>query len=172
MSEEYVDVVNEKDEVIGRELKSLKPQKKFISRIVAVFIRNSKGQFIICKRGAHKKNDPNLYDLTALGNVFAGESYEDAALRELGEEVSISCELKRLDKFYQEIENNSNVLKIFCCVFLGISDSEPNLNHELSEYKLMSFEELKQELINNPQNYCKGLANDFNQVKDKLKQEI
>lgn len=170
MNEEIVDVVNERDEVIGREQKALKLTKGFISRVVGIFILNSSGKFIVCKRGPHKKNDANKYDLAAFGNVIAGESYEEAAKRELSEELGLCCSLERLDKFYQEISSGNNTLKIFCGVFLGKSDEEPKLNHELTEYRRMSLEEIEKEMRESPEKFCQGFINDFNRVKAKLLQ--
>lgn len=168
MTEEYVDVVNEKDEVIGKDLKSQKKIKGFLSRTVGIFILNLDKKFLICKRGAHKKNDPNLYDLSAYGNVISGEEYQKAAERELLEELGISCELKFLDKYYQEIKNDERISKFFCGLFLGFSDQEPKLNEELAGYKRMSFKEIGEEIKEKPEIFCQGFKNDFEKVKNKL----
>jgi len=172
MADHLVDVVNEQDEIIGQDLKNSKVAKDFISRVVGIFICDSQGKFLVCKRADHKKNAPGIWDLAAFGNVMAGEDYKTAAQRELEEELNLKCELEFLDKFYQKINFNDKDFKIFCGVFLGISDLEPELNHELVEFKKMTFEEVEEELKNNPQNFCQGFINDFNQVKNILKFKI
>ena len=63
MSDHYIDIVNENDEVIGKELKSKKPDLNFISRVVAIMVRDSEKKFIVCKRGFYKKVDADKYDL-------------------------------------------------------------------------------------------------------------
>lgn len=68
---ELVDIVNEKDEVIGQDLRSNKIKKGFISRLAAVFLVDSSGKFITTKRAEDKKIDPGLYDLAAVGNVLS-----------------------------------------------------------------------------------------------------
>ncbi|MBW2971429.1 NUDIX domain-containing protein [Candidatus Woesearchaeota archaeon] len=168
MADHYVDIVDENDEVIGRELKSKKPEMGFISRVVAVMLRDSDGKFIVTKRGSHKKLAADKLDLAAFGNVDAGEDYETAAKRELREETGLSCPLTMLDKFYQEIEHKGNTLKIFCGVFLGHTDKEPVLNHELISFRRMTFEEIESEMKKNPEHFCQGFVNDFNKVKTKL----
>jgi len=60
MADYYIDVVNKKDEVIGKELKSEKLLKGFISRVVAVYLRDSEGKFLMCKRADHKDDAPGL----------------------------------------------------------------------------------------------------------------
>ncbi|MFH1505829.1 MAG: NUDIX hydrolase [archaeon] len=168
MGDHYIDIVNEKDEVIGKELKSKKADLGFISRVVAIMIRDSKDNFVVCKRGSHKILDADKYDLAAFGNVDAGEDYETAAKRELKEELDLECPIEMLDKFYQEIDWKGKKLKIFCAVFLGHTDEEPKLNHELVSFRKMAFEEIEKEMEETPDNFCPGFVNDFNYVKDKL----
>lgn len=168
MADHFVDVVNEKDEIMGRDMKSQKKVKGFLSRTVGVFICNSEKKILICKRAPHKKNDANLYDLSAYGNVIAGESYEQAAERELKEELDINCKLNFLDKYYQEVKNEDRTSKFFCGLFVGFCDQKPVLNEELVEAKNMTFSEIYDEIKNNPHKYCQGFKNDFLRVKDKL----
>lgn len=173
MADHLVDLVNEKDEVLGQDLKSQKKIKNFISRTVGIFIRNSDGKFLICKRGAHKKNDPNVYDVSAYGNVMAGETYEDAAKRELFEETGITCDLVFLEKYYREVESNGQKhSKNFCAIFFGESDQEPKLNEELSGYKMMNFNDLERAATGESRDYCQGLKDDFNKVREKLLEHI
>lgn len=168
MVDHYIDVVNQNDEVIGKEMKSKKPELGFISRVVAIMVKNSEGKIIVCKRGSHKKIDAGKYDLSAFGNVDSGESYEQAASRELMEETGLRCPLVMLDKFYQENEYNSKKFKIFCGVFLGNSDEEPKINYEVVSFRKMTIEEIEKEMNKTPNNFCQGFRNDFNRVKNKL----
>jgi len=170
MADHYVDVVNEKDEVIGKELKNKKPELGFISRVVAILIRDNEGKFIVCKREGHKKVDAEKYDLSAFGNVKVGEDYQQAAIRELQEELNIQCPLNMLDKFYQEIDYKDCKAKIFCGVFVGHTNDTPKLNHEVSSFRKMSLEEIEKEMERNPNKFCQGFINDFSQVKNKLKE--
>jgi len=172
MTDHFVDVVNEKDEVVGRDLKSQKNIKGFISRTVGVFILNSENKFLVCKRAPHKKNDANLYDLSAYGNVIEGETYEEAAKRELLEELGIECNLRFLDKYYQEVQNQERTSKFFCGLFLGVSNQEPKLNEELVEARKISFEEIENEIKEKPEIFCQGFKNDFSKVYKKLKIKI
>jgi isopentenyl-diphosphate delta-isomerase len=168
MADHLIDIVNENDEVIGSELKSKKPELGFISRVSAILVQDSNGKYIISKRGSHKKLDANKCDLSAFGNVDAGEDYKTAARRELKEELGIDCEVKILDKFYQEVDHKGKLYKFFCGVFLAKSDEEPKLNHELVSYQKMSLNEIKQEMQENPDKFCQGFRNDFNRVEKYL----
>lgn len=175
MADHLIDIINEKDEVVGSAMKSKKFELGFISRVVAIMVRNSEGKILVCKRGSHKTIDANMLDLSAFGNVDAGEDYEQAAQRELWEETGIKSPVKMLDKFYLENihpsvgSGQARKIKLFCGVFLVESNEEPKLNHELVSFRKMSIEELEREMKETPEKFCQGFIKDFNQVKDKLK---
>lgn len=173
MSDYYLDVVDEKDEVVGKELKSKKREMGFISRVIAVYLLDSEKKFLMCKRAAHKDDAADLWDLAVCGNVESGEAYEGATKRELKEELEIECDLEMLGKFYEEVEaTKGGVLKVFCGVFVGYSDKIPKLNHELSEFRKMNFDEIETELAATPEKFCHGFQIDFENCRGKLKKII
>ncbi|MFA5926538.1 MAG: NUDIX hydrolase [Parcubacteria group bacterium] len=173
MADYYIDVANEKDEVVGKELKSKKIEKGFISRVIAILIRDAEGKFLMCRRADHKDDAAGLWDMAVCGTVECGEKYGETAKRELKEELGISCGLESLGKYYLEFEaTKGGILKVFCTVFLGYSDEEPELNHELSEFRKMSFDEIEAELAATPEKFCQGFRIDFQNVREKLIREI
>lgn len=169
MADHLVDVVDENDIVIGSEMKNSKWELWFISRVVAIFLKDSSWKLIVCKRGSHKVLAAWKWDLAAFGNVDAWEDYIVSAKRELKEELDLELNLTMLDKIYQEIEYKWNKLKIFCGIFVWTTDSEPRLSHEVSEYKKMTVEEVEKEISLNPSDFCEWFINDFKQVKEKLR---
>jgi len=172
MFDHLVDIVDDNDQVIGQELKSKKIEMGFISRVVAIFLLRTNGKLIVCKRADHKDDVAGKYDLAAVGNVMQGESYPDAAQRELKEELNIQCPLTRLEKFYQEVHNDDKIYKIFCGIFVGTTDDEIQLNEELVEAREMSIEEVEDELAKHEEIFCPGFVNDFTQVKNQIKKII
>lgn len=88
--EEILDLVNENDEVIGRERRSvIYEEEKTNFRVVNIFVKNSIGQLWIPRRTARKKLFPNHLDLSAAGHVTSGETYIEAACKEVAEEANI-----------------------------------------------------------------------------------
>lgn len=168
MADHLVDIVNKNDEIIWQDFKSKKVEKWFISRVVAILLRRSNWMFIVCKRANYKTNAAGLYDLSAFGNVMAWESYADAAKRELLEETNIDCPIKLLEKIYQEVQNDGAIFKIFCAVFVWITDETPKLNKELVEIKEMKLKEIEEEIALHAEDFCPWFINDFNQVKSLL----
>lgn len=88
--EEYLDLVDENDQVVGKELRSTiyaNGWKNF--RVVNVFLKNSKGQLWIPRRTAHKAIFPSALDFSAAGHVSSGETYDEAFAKEVQEELGI-----------------------------------------------------------------------------------
>ena len=55
---EYLDVVDEEDRVVGKELKVQKYATPFISRNVAIFIRDSDGNIHYHETSTNEKDPP------------------------------------------------------------------------------------------------------------------
>ena len=97
--DELLDLVNEKDEVIGEVWKSVAhkdPTK--IHREVAIVVFNNKSEVLLQQRSFKKSHDPGEWKLTAAGHVGKGEDPKDAAIRELEEELGLKTTLKYFGK--------------------------------------------------------------------------
>ncbi|HAV62726.1 MAG TPA: NUDIX hydrolase [Verrucomicrobiales bacterium] len=89
MSEEIFDVVNEWDEVIGRERRSEVHRLDLKHRAVHVLIFNRKGEVFLQKRSMSKDTHPGVWDSSASGHLDCGEDYDACAVRELREEIGL-----------------------------------------------------------------------------------
>jgi len=89
MSEEVFDVVNERDEVVGRKPRGEIHRLKLNHRAVHVLVFNSKGELFLQKRSMKKDCFPGAWDSSASGHLESGESYDACALRELKEEIGL-----------------------------------------------------------------------------------
>lgn len=96
MDEEHFDVVDARDRVIGRAPRSEVHARKLLHRAVHVFVFDRRGRLLLQKRSADKDEFPLCYTSSASGHVDAGEFYDDAAKRELQEELGLSLPLERL----------------------------------------------------------------------------
>ena len=63
---------------------------------VVIIVQNSKGQLFVHQRNADKKLFPSLYGLGAGGKVEPGEAPNQAASRELQEELDINTKVEPL----------------------------------------------------------------------------
>ncbi len=87
----FVDVVNEQDEVIGKATKEECHAKSLLHRgsIILLFKDDSYTELLLFKRGMKTPLSPGKIGLPG-GHVDLGESYLDAAKRELQEEAFVN----------------------------------------------------------------------------------
>ena len=95
-TEEWFDVVNERDEVIRRATRRDVHATGLWHRAVHVLVFNAIGRVLLQKRSMLKDLSPGLWDSSCSGHLDAGEDYDAAAIRELGEEIGVR--LKNAEK--------------------------------------------------------------------------
>ncbi|MCJ7739896.1 NUDIX domain-containing protein [Candidatus Microgenomates bacterium] len=140
---ELFDIVDENDQVIGRERRGEAHQdKKLIHRSVSILVFNDRGELYLQKRSATKDTDPLKWTISCSGHVNFGDDYEITAHRELKEELGIDAEITFADKFLCRAPHETEMVAIFS------AKVEPcragfNLNkEEISEGKFFTRKEL------------------------------
>ncbi len=145
--EEIIDYVDEKDNVLGCALKHEVKQKKLNYRSVHIYIFNKNHELLICKRPGSKESYPNQWTSAAGGHVKAGESYKDAAARELQEELGINVPLKKLFKL-KYIHPRGNV--VFIELWGGLCEEHFVFDKtEIVQHKFILIPRLKSEIKQN-----------------------
>jgi isopentenyldiphosphate isomerase len=86
---ELVDVVDEDDRVLRQVTRAEMRRDNLLHRVVAIACLDSAGRIYLHRRTHTKDLFPGLYDVFTAGCVAAGESYAEAARRELAEELGI-----------------------------------------------------------------------------------
>ncbi|WP_338675612.1 NUDIX domain-containing protein [Streptomyces sp. SCSIO 30461] len=89
-SDEILDIVDLHDKVIGRSPRGEAYARGLRHRCVFIQARDAQGRIFVHRRTATKLVFPSLYDMFVGGVVGAGESYDDAALREAEEELGVN----------------------------------------------------------------------------------
>ncbi|MBS7653680.1 MAG: NUDIX domain-containing protein [Candidatus Bathyarchaeia archaeon] len=143
--EEYLYVVDENDEVLGRAARSKCHQEGLIHRSVYVIVINDKGEIFLQKRSMRKELYPGYYACSATGHVEHGEIYEEAAKREMKEELGIEAPLKEICKFKCFSEEEREISVLYLCRYDG--QIEPNAE-EISEGEFLSIEDIRAVLMN------------------------
>ncbi len=90
MADEHFDVVNERDEPVGRARRSEVHARGLWHRAVHILVFNRAGQVFLQKRSLRKDVAPGKWDSSCSGHLDAGEGYDHAAVRELGEELGLN----------------------------------------------------------------------------------
>lgn len=89
---EPLEIVDEQNRVVGQVLRSVAHTKGVLHRAVNVFVFNSDGYVLMQQRSDDKDVCPSAWDLSAAEHLKPGESYEQAAMRSLREELRIVVE--------------------------------------------------------------------------------
>ena len=142
---EYLDIVTEDNKVIDRALRSeCHGNPKLIHRAAHVLVFNSNGQLLLQKRSMDKYIQPGKWDTSVGGHVESGESYENAAHRELEEELGIKDKpLEYLYDYKMRNKIESENIRSYICKFDGHIEFNKN---EIDEVRFWEMEVIKKQL--------------------------
>ncbi|HEV2435025.1 MAG TPA: NUDIX domain-containing protein [Verrucomicrobiae bacterium] len=128
MSEEIFDVVNERDEVVGRKPRGEVHRLGLLHRAIHVLVFNSRGETFLQKRSMTKDREPGKWDSSSSGHVDSGEDYDACAVRELREEIGLivpktpEC-LFRIDAC---VETDREFVRVYRCAAEGPFQLHPD----------------------------------------------
>ena len=139
---EFLDIVDENDQVVGRASKDEIYDNSLRHRIAHVLVFNSKGELALQLRGRNVSSRPLHWITSAGGHVQSGETYEQGALREYQEELGVQSKLEFLGKeLFLSLTKPEKFLAIFKTEFNG--PFEPD-KHAVERVEFFSFEQIKQ----------------------------
>jgi len=153
--EEREILVNELDEPIGTMEKMEAHEKAVLHRAFSVFILNKNNEIMLQQRAHHKYHSPLLWTNTCCSHQRAGESNIEAGTRRLREEMGFEVNLKELFHFiYKAPFDNGLTEHELDHVMIGYFDNEPEVNsEEVESWKWMKIEDIKEDMIVNPEIY-------------------
>lgn len=152
-------LADENDHVIATQIRGTPlPPNRFIM-ISAVLLFDSQENLIMQKIAAHKKWG-GMWTYSAAGHVDAGENYEQAAIRELKEEMEVDAVME------QEIAavpcHYDGRLVARHHVFIAHSDAPITPDpYEAADTKKISPKELKKQIKENPQDFLEPFVKAF-----------
>ena len=128
MNEEIFDVVNDRDEVIGRQTRREVHRLGLMHRAVHVLVFNAQGQIFLQKRSLKKDRQPGLWDSSASGHVDSGEEYDACAVREVREEIGLRLEHppQRLFKLTASVATDQEHVWVYRCSAEGPFSLDPD----------------------------------------------
>ena len=176
---ELLDVVDENNNLIGKtEDRELIHQKGLYHREVGIWIMNEKGEILVQKRSANKKQAPNKWGVTA-GHVDAGQEPIEVAIREVLEEIGLELSKEDIEflfvvkkyKKFSDTQYNNN----FQCIYFTKTNREISeyiiQEEELSEVKYISIEELEKIIENKDEKYTFSKSEYFEKLIEILKEK-
>ena len=157
MSEEIFDVVNERDEVVGRAPRREVHRTGLMHRAIHVFVFNARGEIFLQKRSMSKDSSPGLWDSSASGHLDSGEDYDACAVRELREEIGlmVSEPPERVFKVNACAETGQE----FVWLYRGASEGPFTLHpEEIERGDWFSAERVTQWMKEHPQDFAPAFA--------------
>lgn len=158
-----VTVVDENDIVIGAEYLADAKKKGLLRRAARVFVFDENGRMLIQRRSSTVFN-PLQLDQSVGGHVDEGESYFEAAKRELKEELNLECELEEIILSYR---NGSFFNGIFRTVITASTEIKFN-SDEVAEVIWFSIPELETHLQTRSDEFTRGFVELWPQFRDKI----
>ena len=139
---EIFDVVDEQDKVTGQASRQeVHSNPSLIHRVVHVLVFNTEGKLFLQKRSLFKDMQPGKWDSSVGGHVDVGESYEQAAIREMREELGIQgTKLALLHTYLHRNPYESEFVRSYRCYWDGPIRIDPE---EIEEGRFWSLKEIR-----------------------------
>ncbi|MCZ8286418.1 MAG: isopentenyl-diphosphate Delta-isomerase [Bacteroidia bacterium] len=155
MADEYVILVDERDNETGVMEKMQAHREGKLHRAFSIFVFNDKNQLLLQQRALDKYHSGGLWTNTCCSHPRPHETVKDAANRRLFEEMGFSCELSIQTSFiYQTPFGNGLTEHELDYVLTGTYTGNPTINPtEVHAFKWIGMDALKQEVTIHPEHY-------------------
>lgn len=152
---ENVVLITEQDEPIGLMEKQQAHIAGVLHRAFSVFVFNDKGELLIQQRAHEKYHTPGLWTNTCCSHPRQGETYEEAAIRRLQEEMGFTCPIEFQFSFQYKADVGEGLTEHeLDHVFKGIYNENPKINpEEVASFKWIDFNELQIDVEEHPEKY-------------------
>jgi copper homeostasis protein CutC/isopentenyldiphosphate isomerase len=143
MPDEIVCLVDERNNVVGHAPRRMMRELRLIHRATYILVFNSRGELCVQQRTLTKDVYPGYLDPATGGVVLTGESYEESAGRELGEELGIgNTPLAHHFDFFFEDARSRVWGRVFSCLYDGPLRLQPE---EVAAVSWMTIPEILKE---------------------------
>ena len=147
---EIWDLYNEKRELVGRDhIRGEKIPDGCYHLVVHVWIRNSKGEYLISQRSADRASFPLMWECVG-GSVTKGEDSMTGALRETREEVGVTLKPENGTLLRSEVrkfvngERFADILDVWLFEYDGPVELECATTREVAQAKWLRKEQIKE----------------------------
>lgn len=162
-----IQIVDENNEPTGSATKQEAWRNGLIHRVVRISVLDQAGRLLVQKRSNQKELFPGRWDNSAAGHVDAGETYEQAAYRELSEELGLEgVELEKVGDYYVEAVDDWRQLKRFTRAYrVVLKDPPPSFSlgeDEVETVEWMEVKKVKELVASSPEQVTDGLEQVMN----------
>ncbi|MBU0762003.1 MAG: NUDIX domain-containing protein, partial [Candidatus Altiarchaeota archaeon] len=108
---EYLDIVDDEDNVLGRAQRSECHERKLTHRSVQFFIFDEQGKILVNRRSSNKEFFGGMWSIVLGGHVSSGQTYDEAVMREANEEANVTSTPFKMGYFKKRlVEEKENVM--------------------------------------------------------------
>jgi len=164
---EFVQLVDERDNALGRMEKLEAHRYGKLHRAVSVFVFNSSGDLLLQQRARDKYHSGALWTNTCCTHPRPEEPHADAALRRLREEMGMSANLEYQFPFLYKASIDPELTEYeYDHIYFAHSDILPVPNpDEVMNYAYVSLPEIGLQLRQSPQLYTEWFKLLFDRIK-------
>ncbi|MBS1266092.1 MAG: Isopentenyl-diphosphate Delta-isomerase [Candidatus Woesearchaeota archaeon] len=163
MADELIDLVDENNNLIDRQVMKSKAHKKGLwHRSAHIWIYNSNKEVLLQLRAKDKKLFPNKWDMSVAGHVGDGEDVKQAAIREIKEEIGLEVDDKELEFVNIRKSKIDNGVKNYEFIYVFVLKYDKDIKdlkihkQELQKIEFFPVKFVKKDFIENPDNYTIG----------------
>jgi isopentenyl-diphosphate delta-isomerase type 1 len=135
-------VVDNNDNLLGYKTRyECHHDKTIIHRTIGLLVYNSKGEILLQKRSKTKDLNPGMWAIGVGGHVTKGQTYDEAAFREMKEELGIKTEIQPIKIWLMETDQEKEMAMLYQAIYEGPYHVDPS---EVEEVKYFSKRILRQ----------------------------
>lgn len=143
---EFLDIVDKNDNVISKASKDDAYTKSLCHRISHVLIFDDQEKMVLQMRSSKVSFCPDHWSTAVGGHVQAGETYEQAALREYQEELGTKSNLEFVGKDFYDVPNKPDkFLATFKTKFNGPFNPDPEVVSEVAAFDIEDIKKMIEE---------------------------
>lgn len=148
-------LIDENDIQVGTGEKMDVHQKGLLHRAFSILVFNSKGELMLQLRAKNKYHSGGLWTNTCCSHPRPGDEVMPAAHRRLNEEMGFDTKLEEKFSFVYKVNFENRLFEHeLDHVLVGYYEGEPRINPEEADgWKWVNFEAVKEDAMDNPQNY-------------------
>ena len=153
---EYLDIVNERNELLGFFKEKEKAHRDGnYHRTAHIWLINRNKELLLQLRSPNKASFPNCWDISAAGHINHGESVIEGGLRELKEELGVTAKPEDL-QFVTIVRFGKETNSEFGFVYLMETDLKEEdfffADHEVAEVKYIYYTDLEEMVMSKQDN--------------------
>ena len=166
---EEVILVDTEDQEIGLMEKMQAHREAKLHRAFSVFLLNDQNEVLLQQRALDKYHCGGMWTNACCSHPREGETLQDAVTRRLEEEMGIACDAQWAYSFIYKADVGGGLVEhefdhVFVGRFSGIPQPDEN---EVSAWKYVSIEALKQDVEAHPAKYTPWFKIILTEVLDK-----